>query len=112
MDIKDILSVGLTAEDFDTCIEGLDAIPEKEVLQSFTTDITQCLFAASLSPRVKEEMLQKVKKGTTELHKKLELRKEDLTILKSKLILLKRLLSGNEAVRMANDVLNSTPPYK
>lgn len=30
MDLKESLSVGLTAEDFDTCIEGIDAIPEKK----------------------------------------------------------------------------------
>lgn len=31
MDINEIFSVGLTEEDFDVCLEGLDAIPEKGV---------------------------------------------------------------------------------
>lgn len=108
MDIKDILSIGLTAEDFETLIEGLDAIPEKDVLQAFATDITQSLFVAGLSQRMKDEMLQKVKRGTAELSKKMALKKEELIILKSKLILLKRLLSGNDAVRITNEILNST----
>jgi hypothetical protein len=105
MDIKDILSVGLTAEDFDTLIEGIDAMAENIPLRAFVEDITMSMVIVTMGERAKEEHLQKVKVKVAAMQKKMDAQKEDQTILKSKLILLKRHLLSNEAVRMAQEIV-------
>lgn len=109
MDIKDILSVGLTAEDFDTLIEGLDAIPEKGIAGELMSSLLLGLLVPD-NERLKKEHAQRVEAKAKDMAKKMEGRKEDFIVLKSKLILLKRLLSGNEAIHMAKEVLKSPPP--
>lgn len=112
MEIKDIISVGLTAEDFDTCIKGLDAIPDKAKAEEGMRAVMGLMLSSMLSDRNRKEMEQHLKRKMDDLDKKCAAEKEDLIILKSKLILLKRLLLSNEAVKMANDILRSTssPP--
>ncbi len=105
MDIKDILSVGLTAEDFDTCIVGLDAIPEKAKAEEAMRGIMNMMLGAVINDRAKKEMEMTFDRKMKELEKKCAAQKDDLVILKSKLILLKRLLAGNEAMRIANEIL-------
>jgi len=109
MDIKDILSVGLTAEDFDQLIKGIDAIPEREQWQHVCKDMMLILVAPTAIHR--EERLKKVGKEMEALKRRQADKNEDFIVLKSKLILLKRLLLSNEAVRMTNDIL-STPPQQ
>lgn len=110
MDIKDILSVGLTAEDFDTCIEGLDAIPEKGLSQELAMSMMAAMGAVGSSPHRMEEVKKTAINRIRDMEKKAKARADDLVILKSKLVLLKRLLLSNEAVKAANDILHSTPP--
>ena len=102
MDIKDILSVGLTAEDFDICIEGLDALPEKGMAQELMLSMVQGIAApASRLEEVKRLAMFRMR----DVEKRAAARKDDLTLLKSKLILLKRLLSGKDAIEVANNIL-------
>ncbi len=111
MDIKDILSVGLTAEDFDTLLEGLKTIPEKAQLEALMSG-TVGLMLGSLSAKSREkEMEQQMNGQMKEVAHKNAAREDDLVILKSKLIILKRLLLSNEAVRMVNEIVN-TPPLQ
>lgn len=105
MDIKDILSVGLTAEDFDTCIEGLDAIPEKGMAQELMHGTLGLLFGTMANDQRRKEMEQQFKGKMKTMEQRVAARKDDLTILKSKLILLKRLLLSNEALRTVNEIL-------
>lgn len=111
MDITDILSVGLTAEDFDICLEGLDAIPEKGMIQEMATDLFKGALIGN-NEFMRQEHLRRVEAKTKEMQRKMQGRQEDLVILKSKLILLKRLLISNEAVKMANEILKSPLPQK
>lgn len=108
MDLKDILSVGLTAEDFDLLLKGLDAIPEAESSSSMSLELLKILMSPTKVHA--DQSVTKFEKKMAELRKLQDAKKEDYIVLKSKLILLKRLLSGNEAVRMANDLL--TPPIQ
>lgn len=110
MDIKDILSVGLTAEDFNTLIEGLEAIPEKGLGQDIMVAMITGLAAPGSTPQHREEAKNKALREFRKGGDKIAERKDDLTVLKSKLIMLKRLLLSNEAIRMANEIVNSTPP--
>lgn len=105
MDIKDILSVGLTAEDFDICIEGLDALPEKGMAQELMLSMVQGIAApAGRLEEVKRLAMSRMR----DVEKRAAARKDDLTLLKSKLILLKRLLSGKDAIEVANNILKET----
>lgn len=108
MDIKDILSVGLTVEDFDLLMEGIDAIPEKGLAQEMALSLMAVTTGGS--PQRMEEAKRAAINRLRDMEKKTNGRKDDLVILKSKLVLLKRLLLSNEAVRAANDILHSTPP--
>lgn len=110
MDIKDVLSVGLTAEDFDSLVKGVDAIVEREKAQG-TLDAMVGVMVSSLGNAArKNEMDVIFARKIKDLEKKCEAQKEDLVILKSKLILLKRLLLSNAAVSMANEILKNTQP--
>lgn len=108
MEIKDILSVGLTPEDFKTILEGLDAIPGKNIGEELMHVMINAVTAGS------RQNIEDLKRTTInrfrEMDRKAKEQSDDLTVLKGKLILLKRLLMSNEAVKTANDIINSTPP--
>jgi len=108
MDIKDILSVGLTAEDFDLLIKGVDAIPEAESSSQMTIELMKVMMAPTQIHA--NERVAKFEKKLAETKRSQELKKEDYIVLKSKLILLKRLLASNEAVQMTNEILKNPPP--
>jgi hypothetical protein len=110
MDIKDILSVGLTAEDFDTLVEAIDALPEKGLANEVINGIGTIMVTAMANPnRIRtEEVMKQLKHRTLDMQKKVDGKKDDWVILKSKLILLKRLLLSNDALREAKEIL--TPP--
>lgn len=112
MDIKDILSVGLTTEDFDTCIEGLDAIPEKKKAEEGMRSMVTLLLGAMGTEQRRKEMEQLMERKMKEMDRQCAAQKEDLVLLKGKLILLKRLLISNESVKMVNEILKSPPPHK
>lgn len=108
MDIKDILSVGLTAEDFDVLLKGIGAIPERDALREDLTDIMITLMAASVSKTQADIQMKKMDARKKSMGQDSEAKNDDMVILKSKLILLKRLLLSNDALRQANEIL--TPP--
>ncbi len=64
--------------------------------------------APGSTPQRMEEQKRITLSRFRDLEKKNKARGDDLVILKSKLILLKRLLLSNDAVRQANEIL--TPP--
>jgi len=103
MDIKDILSVGLTAGDFDLIIKGLDAIPEYDSWKMIATETIGLMLAPNESRA--DERIKSMNKRLDELKRKEEARKEEFILLKSKLILLKRHLLSNDVVREARDII-------
>lgn len=106
MELQDILSVGLTAEDFDVVLEGLEAIPEKAHLTEMMAGTTGMLLGSLGNDSRRKEMERDMEKKMKEVIARNDARREDLTILKSKVILLKRLLLTNARVREAQDILN------
>ena len=109
MDIRDILSVGLTPEDFDLLLKGLDAIPESEGWSQISKDLMLTIIAPTGVHM--QERLKKLTKNMEDLKRNQEKKKEDFIVLKSKLILLKRLLLTNDAVKEATSLV-STPPLQ
>lgn len=111
MDIKDILSVGLTAEDFDVLIKGIDAIPGKENADLLNAELLTLMLTPMPTKIHQDQRTQKMEKKIADLKKAQDAQSEDFIVLKSKLILLKRLLLSNAAVSMINEILKNTPPH-
>jgi hypothetical protein len=106
MELQDILSVGLTVEDFETLMEGLDTLPEKGMGDLIMISVAKLVTGAPLGKNGLEEIKKVCINDFQELKKKAKSKEDDLIVLKSKLVLLKRLLLTNDSVRMANDILN------
>ena len=109
MDIKDILAVGFTAEDFDLLTRGLDSVQPAEGAADIMIDAMMLRsFGKDPNKIARYEAETKARRNRQKSeHERLS---EDLVVLKSKLIMLKRLLITNAGVKAANDILNSTPP--
>jgi hypothetical protein len=107
MDLKDILAVNLTAEDFEVLLEGLSAIPEKGMVGELVYSSLMLRTAGNNENR-KTEIMKQMEKRIKVVEQKNESRQEVLTILKGKLILLKRLLLSNDAVRQATEILKNS----
>lgn len=69
MDIKDILSVGLTAEDFEVCIEGLDAIPEKKKAEEGLRGVMMMMLGSMGSDMRRKEMENIMEKKMKEVER-------------------------------------------
>jgi len=103
MDITDILSVGLTAEDFDLLVKGLDAIPGKETAELMNAELMGIMLAPTAIHS--QQRSDKILKKLEDLKRTQEAKSEDFIVLKSKLILLKRLLATNAAVGATNEII-------
>lgn len=106
MELQDILSVGLTAEDFETLMEGVDAIPEKGIGQEVLDSVMMLVIGAPLGKSGLEEIKKVCLQRHREAASKIKAKQDDLTILKGKLVQLKRLLMTNAGVKEATDILN------
>jgi hypothetical protein len=109
MDLKDILSEGLTAEDFDVLIKGVDSLPEAGMMGDLFNDLMMGAIVVGQNPSRKDDFMKSVSNRLAEKKRRAAGEAEDMVLLKGKLILLKRLLLSNEAIKMTNDILN-TPP--
>lgn len=108
MDIKDILSVGLTAEDFDTMIKGIDAITEAKKASEMLVAVQKSMLDVLLKNYSPQQTERDMQRRMKEIEANAAAAQDDLIILKSRLIQLKRLLAGNEAMRMAKEILSSS----
>lgn len=106
MDIVDILSVGLTAEDFATLLDAIEALPGKGLAGEMAIGMWRMMRAFEISPESGKKVEAEVSKKMKDFENLMDEKKENLTILKSKIILLKRLIMSQEAVKMANEILN------
>jgi len=106
MDIKDILAVGLTFEDLDLMLKGLDAIPEERKARE-TLNIVHGSMLDTVFGQVHPDQLRRdLEKKFSEIHRKVDSDMDDLTIVKSKIIQLKRHLLSNEAARVAQEIIS------
>lgn len=110
MEIRDILSVGLTAEDFETMIKGIDAIPEVSILKEDISDLMTTMLAIAINKTQGDIQIKKLEAKRKAAVNRVDSKNEDLIIVKSKLILLKRLLLSNDALRQAEEILTPPPP--
>jgi len=100
-----IQDLELTDSDFKMIIDGLDFLPEK----GMTGEMMTTLFEGLLSDKSPENM-EKLKKEREYRRKKEETTKEqlkeDIKILQGKLLMFKRYLIENNALKQVNDLIN------
>lgn len=103
MELKDFQ---LTGSDFDLLMEGLDELPNK----GQTGLLLGGLFGTILADRMNPEGRQKVEADQRlredEHKRKIDSRKEDITILKGKLAMLKRLMQTQGALKSVENIIN------
>lgn len=106
----DIKNLELTEQDFQLLVDGLDALPEKGLAGDMMGD----LFLGMLG-RDNEEGMEKLKREREEKRRIQDMvkqqQKEEIRILQGKLLMLKRWLLQQGALKQANDVLE-TPLHK
>jgi len=106
MEIKDL---ELTESDFDLLVEGLDTLPEKGAMG----EVMGVLFDGLLGDKLDRqspayiEMQQKKEKESRIKKQKADARKDEIAILKGKMILLKRWLITQGAVKQTNDIIGN-----
>lgn len=103
MDLQDIQ---LTEADFDMLIDGLDALPEKGGVGRMLAELTGAMLAGN-DPRMKKAVDETLNKDQREKSAKKKQLSEDITLLKSKLIMLKRYLITNGALKTTNKILGN-----
>ena len=104
MEIKDL---ELSESDFELLVEGLDALPEKGAMG----DVMGAIFEGLLGDKLDRqspayiEMQQKKEREARLKKQKQDSRKDEVAVLKGKIILLKRWLITQGAVKQTNDIL-------
>lgn len=106
MELQDIQ---LTEADFDMLIEGLDVLPEKGSVGRLLAELTGAMLAKG-DPRMQKAVDETLNKGNVKDASKKKQLNEDITLLKSKLIMLKRYLITNGALKTTNKILGNDKP--
>ena len=105
--MKDIIQIGLTFEDFEVLIEGLEAIPSKSLGSEMIMSMLTHISTAGSTPKRQEQAKQESFRRLRELEKKALARADDLSILRAKVIMLKRLFLSDEALKATNDIIQN-----
>lgn len=103
MDLQDIQ---LTEADFDMLIEGLDALPDKGSGGRILAELMGGIMAKD-DPRMQAGVDKILGKNDAKKEAQKKQLNEDITLLKSKLILLKRYLITNGALKTTNKILGN-----
>lgn len=98
--------IQLTEADFNMLIDGLDALPEKGAAGIMMGSLIGGLLAGN-DPRMQASVDKTVKKQESDHMARKKAIEEEVTLLKSKLILLKRYLATNGALKTANKILGN-----
>jgi hypothetical protein len=106
----DLRNLQLTERDFQLLVDGLDTLPNKD----FAGDIMEGLMMGmlkkdggdntQLSDFEKKRQAEKLKKERDK-----EMLKEDIKILQGKLLMFKRFLIQQDALKQVDDILNPQP---
>jgi hypothetical protein len=98
--------IQLTETDFNLLIEALNALPEKGEAGLLMANLVGKMMAGP-NQRHQNEVEKTLKKHEDEHTAKKKAMEEEITLLKSKLILLKRYLVTNGALKTANKIVGN-----
>jgi hypothetical protein len=104
----DIKNLELTERDFQLLVDGLDSLPEKNAAGEMMTDLFVGMLkkdsdadSQSLTDFEKKRQSEKLKKERDK-----EALKEDIKILQGKLLMFKRYLIQQDALKQVGEMLN------
>lgn len=101
--------LGLSEEDFELLIQGLEHLPNKDLAGDLMTGILEGLFMDKNDPGAREKLIQKRELETRRAEALKNKMKEDIKVLQGKMILLKRFLQERDAlahVEKAKDIIS------
>lgn len=107
--IEQLQLLGLTEADFDLIVKALDYYPEKGTAGLMLSDLVGTLIAGhnKAAQHFSDALNNKKQKEHAE---KAAAIKEEATILQGKLLLLKRYLKENAALREVDEIINQKKP--
>lgn len=103
----DIKNLELSEQDFDLILEGLDAIPEKGIAGEMMMSLFSSIIEDKADPECQHKLKTAQEKRERERKMTVDAKKDDITILKGKLAMLKRWLATQGALRQAHDILGA-----
>lgn len=98
--------LNLSEKDFDLIIEGLDSLPDKGLAGEMMGDLLGAMLSKEAPDEKGKFMLDRERKKHEKESKQREL-KEDIRILQGKLLMLKRYLREQGALKETYDIINS-----
>jgi len=101
----DIKHLELTEQDFALLLEGLESLPEKGTAGEMMGMLLEGMITDK-SPEAQAKMKYERERRSKELQKKRDDQKEDIRILQGKLIMLKRWLQTQGALKAVDDIVN------
>ncbi len=99
-------TLDLTEKDFDLIISGLDHLPHKNDAGEIFSDLMISVMGDKLSKGAAEELEKKRAEKYRKLKEEQRDMIDDIRILQGKLLLLKRYLKQEHALKEANDIIN------
>lgn len=106
----DIKNLELTERDFQLLIDGLDSLPDRNALGEAMSDMIIGMVAGD--KKESPEFLEHQRKRELERMKakrEKESLKEDIRILQGKLLMFKRFLIQQDALKQVEDIINPLP---
>ena len=103
--MADLKQLNLTEKDFDLIVEGLDTLPEKGIAGELMGGLFEAILTKD-DPTIKDKWQIEREKRQREREVKNRMLKEDIKILQGKLLMLKRYLIEQGALKEAYDIIN------
>ena len=91
--------LNLTEQDFKMLVDGLDALPDKDVARNIMQTLMEIMITNKNPDKIFEKFDRKMEKSPEKI-----LQREDIKILQGKLLLLKRYLIETNALNEAQNI--------
>jgi hypothetical protein len=105
----EIKSLELTDRDFQLLIDALDCLPEKHQAGEMLTDLFVGMIKKDGDADKFDEFERKRATDKLKKEREKEVLKEDIRILQGKLLMFKRFLIQQDALKQVDDILNHQP---
>lgn len=102
----ELKNMQLTENDFNLIFDGLEAIPEKGIAGQMIGDLMIGLFEDKITPDGASKLKHEHDMRAAKRQKEIDAKKEDIAVLKGKLVMLKRYLQTTGALKTVDDIVN------
>lgn len=104
--MQDLRQLELTEKDFNMIVEGLDALPGKDLAGDMLVDLLNASMMKDQSEEAKRQFENKIIARRKEKETNSRQLKEDIKILQGKMLLLKQHLMQEQALNTTYDIIN------